>query len=215
MKPYILIFFLLVLGLNSCKEKEELPEPVEGKPVIFLEGQIDSFPFKLESGENATFGNAAAYRYIYPSSSDTFMIFYFSMNLVDDKKRVLQTFEITLNNHKEKPGIFEEDLNNTIKPGSYSYAYTDISSFPNYNFMPSQVTVSFIDYTSGYSYFSLPHWQGGLNKFKILSVKDEYRYGKHYKVAEVEFKIHLRCMSHAPQYYIPLSAKGFIAFGPA
>lgn len=211
MKPYILIFLLLVLGLNSCKKKEELPEPVEEKPALYLEGTINSIPFRLETGINATYGSTAAYKYINTSTKDTFQAFYYTLNIQDKKKNLVASLEIGVNNYKDRPsGVFETDLNNTIKKGDYNYDYFS-SMFPG----DINVSVKYTDYVSGDEYYSPLYFQGSQNKFKILSVKDEYRDGKHYKVVEVMFNAVLPCMYSSPQYYIPLSAKGVIAFGPA
>jgi len=209
MRFYTLIFFVLAVGFYSCSKTEVLPEAIEEEPVLYLRGIMDSRSFEMQAGKNATFGSATVYKAV--TSHDTLMSFSFRVDAVDDKKRPTYSFEVTVNNYNITTGKFDDDLNNTIQPGNYTYAKTD--SFPNYGFVPKQVIILYSDHTIGHDYYTLPKSQ--MTKFKILNVRDEYRNGNHYKIAQVEFDIVVtRCVGNwVTNYSIPIKANGDVAFG--
>jgi hypothetical protein len=174
MKLYFPILLVCLLALNACTKKE-LPQPVNGSSTIWMQCKMNNIPFEMNVGQNATYGTNISY------INNTYKQFIFRIDATDLKK----SFEVSINNYADTVGNNYNDLEQTIKPGDYSFIHT--SAFPFYSFIPNEVGVSYTDKGTKTSFYSMTCYQTSDSKFTITAVKDVVENGKRYKLAEVDF----------------------------
>lgn len=198
---YTIFVSLLLVGVSSCK-KNELPAAQEGKPTVWVEGKVNNIPFKYEAGENATYGYTIAHNI--DSQSRQYI---FRINAPELKK----SLEISINNGERQLGNVQDDLNKTIKPGSFKFIYSN--TFPTIPYKLNEIIFLYIDHSTNSKFYTIPYNQNSVNaEFKILSVSDKTYEGKHYKMAEISFHCRVKDPSTGLWYDIT-DGHGFIPFG--
>lgn len=199
MKYILTILLGLLLALSACK-KNELPQPVEEEPKIWLKGNSNGKPFEIKAGVNATYAASLTH------DLDTlFREFIFTITL----PKTRETLIFNLYDDYISSTSIKDILNATIKPDIFNYIYSEKLQF---NLAPKTVVVRYINDNLGQTYYSyLTAQPQPSSYFKILSVKDVEFEGKPFKLAEVSFSCLLRC---PPNWNIEMTdVHGFIPFG--
>lgn len=192
--------FLLV-GISSCT-KNELPDPIEGTPQVWIEGKVNGIPFKYEAGTNASYAYTIAHNIDSQSRQYIFRI---------NAPELQKSLEISINNGARQLGGVDEDLEKTIVPGSYKFIHSN--SFPYVPYRISEIILLYIDHTNQAKYYTVPYNQNSIGaEFKILSVTDKVHDGKHFKMAEISFHCRVKNPSNGFWYDIT-DGHGFIPFG--
>lgn len=198
---YIVLVVILSVGISSCK-KNELPPAKEGEPTVWVAGKVNGLPFKFEAGNNAVYANVVSHDI--DSQSRQYI---FKISAPDLKK----SLEISINNGVERLGGVQEDLDKTIKPGSFNYIYSN--TFPFVPYKLSEIILSYRDYATNQTFYTAPYSQNSVGaEFKILSVTDKMHNGKRYKMAEISFHCRVKNPSNGFWYDIT-EGHGFIPFG--
>ncbi|HYG15625.1 MAG TPA: hypothetical protein VEC12_07710 [Bacteroidia bacterium] len=201
MKPFIiLVLTILTMFLSGCKQND-IPEPVEETPAVWIECEINGMPFKMEAGENAVYATAIANDFDVNKRE-----YIFKMDALALKK----SFQISIYNYQHKLGDMYEDLDSTIKPGEGRFLYT--SMWPNFKPLPSRMFVIYEDLEKSLKYFTIPIYQGSSSYFEIVSVKDVVNEGKKFKMAEIRFSFELECPDNHWKLWVT-KGHGFIPFG--
>ncbi len=198
---YIAFISLLLTGISSCK-KNELPQAVDGKPTVWVEGYVNGVPFKYEAGTNASYANVIAHNI--DSQSRQYI---FKINAPDLNK----SLEISINNGARKLGTVQEDLDKTIQTGTYKFVHSN--SFPYVPYRTSEIILLYIDHNTQSKFYTVPYDQNSINsRFEIASVSDVMYNGKRYKVAEIFFHCRVKNPSNGFWYDIT-DGHGYIPFG--
>ena len=201
MRPYILLLFVLVLtSLAGCK-KNELPEPVQEIPAVWMDCKINGVKFEFKAGINAVYGSV--FNNIIDTAKGQFIF-----QLVSPEYH--KVIEVAINNFNEVNTTVAEDLAKTIQTKTYRYMYSN--TFPLLTYKPGEVQVYYGDKATGYDYYSAAYHQDSTRYFSITSVKDVVYHNKHYKLAEVSFS----CMVKTPynnKWYNITEGHGAIPFG--
>ena len=201
MKPFIiLVLTILTMFLSGCKQND-MPEPVEEKPAVWIECDLNGMPFKMESGENAVYSTAIANDFDLNKRE-----YVFKMDALALKK----SFQISIYNHQFKLGDLYEDMDSTIKPGGVRFLYT--GDWPRFNVLPSRMFMVYTDLEKSLKYFTIPVYQDSTFYFEIVSVKDVVNEGKRFKMAEIRFSCRLECPDNKWKLYVT-NGHGFIPFG--
>lgn len=199
-KLVLLLSFAFTLSFSGCTKKE-LPEPVEGKPQVWVECNINNVPFKFEVGENYTFGCPVV------RDGSGGMIRQFSTVIKSELHQ--KSIEFLINNHSLKLSSIKEDIEQSIKPGAYKFSYT--SQFP-YPYKLGEVIVNYKDLSNQNFYTSLAFPQVSVGHFEILSVKKVESDGFTYKLAEISFSCVAKNPANGHKYEVT-DGHGFIPFG--
>lgn len=201
MKPFTLIVLtILTTFITGCKQNE-MPEPVEGTPAVWIECEINGIPFKMEAGENAVYATAIANDFDVNKRE-----YIFKMDALALKK----SFQVSIYNYQFKLGDVYKDMDSTIQPGEIRFLYT--SGWPNFNALPSRMFVIYTDLEKSQKYYTIPVYQGIKSYFEIVSVKDVVNDGKKFKMAEIRFSFEVVCPDNQWKLYIT-NGHGFIPFG--
>lgn len=199
MKNIILLSIsLFLLGLSACK-KNDLPEPINSTPAIWLQAEVNGVPTRLESGENAFYTTTIS-RMI----SDNLREFVFYIEAPDLKKSV----KITIYSSKDTITPLEDDLNASITPRTYKFAYSNSAWYLCKN---SEVIITYYDHVTGRIYNTIPYNQEISGNFDIVSVTDREFEGITYKMAELNFNCHVK--DYQGNIYNITNGKGMIPFG--
>lgn len=200
-KILLIVPMLLLLIVSGCN-KQELPEPVEGKPQVWMECNINNAPIKFEVDAEMITGCAMV------KDGSNSMIRQFSTEIKSETHNV--SVEIIINNNNYELSSIEADLKSTVRSRPYKFSYT--SQFP-YPYKVGEVIINYRDLSNGHIYTSLAYPQLGSNgSFNIASIKEVESNGKKYLLAEVNFT----CKAKNPvtgKLYTITGGHGFIPFG--
>ncbi len=194
----LLSLFLILIGLSSCK-KNELPEPIEGSPVVWVQGELNTLPFKLEAGNEAAFINTTT-----NVINEYLREFVFTIESPALKK----SLQISIYSSQDTLTALPTDLENTIKPGIYKFAYSNSSIYMCKN---SEVVISYSELSTGHKFNTIPYDQDVSGNFEIVAVTDTMYQGTKYKMAEVRFNCNVK--DYLGQTYNITNGHGFIPFG--
>lgn len=201
MKPTIIILFVLIMLAQAGCKKNELPQPVQETPPVWMECKINGVKFEFKAGINA------AYASVFNNTIDT-VKGQFIFQLVSPEYH--KVIEVAINNYNSTSGNINHDLETTIQPRNYRFLYSN--NFPYVNFKPGEVQVYYGDKITGQNYYSGAYPQDSTRYFSITSVKDVEYNGKYYKLAEISFS----CMGRNPyngKKYDITEGRGAIPFG--
>lgn len=200
-KTLLILPLMLLLLISGCK-KQELPEPNEGKPQVWLSCSLNNTPLKFEVGEDFISGCPLI------KDGSNGMIRQFSTEIKSEQHNM--SIEIIINNSNYDVTSVEADLAATIRPRPFKFSYT--SQFP-YPYKIGEVIINYRNLNNGHIYTSLAYSQlGGNGSFEIVSVKEVESNGKTYLLAEVNFT----CKAKNPitgAMNVIANGKGFIPFG--
>lgn len=199
MKNTIILSLLLILtGLSSCK-KNELPQPTEGTPVIWVQGELNTIPFKLEAGNEAAFINTTT-----NVINEYLREFVFTIESPQLKK----SMQISIYSSQDTLTELSIDLERTIKTGNYKFAYSNSSIYMCKN---SEVVVTYSELNTGHKYNTIPYNQDFSGNFEIVAVTDTIYQGTKYKMAEIRFNCNVK--DYLGQSFNITNGHGYIPFG--
>ena len=194
----LLTLLLLLAGLSSCK-KNELPEPIEGTPVVWVQGELNTIPFKLEAGNEAAFINSTT-----NVINEYLREFVFTIESPTLKK----SLQISIYSSQDTLTALPLDLERTIRPGTYKFAYSNSSIYMCKN---SEVVITYSELNTGHKFNTIPYDQDISGNFEIVAVSDTVHQGTKYKMAEVRFNCNVK--DYLGQTYNITNGHGYIPFG--
>lgn len=189
---------LLLVGLSSCK-KNELPEPVASTPVVWVQGELNTIPFKLEAGNEAAFIHTTT-----NVINEYLREFVFTIESPALKK----SLQISIYSSQDTLTALTIDLERSIKPGIYKFAYSNSSIYMCKN---SEVVISYSELNTGHKFNTIPYDQDISGNFEIVAVSDTVHQGTKYKMAEVRFNCNVK--NYLGQTYNITNGHGYIPFG--
>jgi len=200
MKKTILLSLLVIIlmGLSACK-KNELPEPIEGTPVIWVNGELNALPFKLEAGNNSAFLTTTT-----NVINDYLREFVFTIESPELKKAL----QISIYSSQDTLTALPLDLERTIRPGIYKFAYANSSIYMCKN---NEIVLTYTDQNTGQKYNTIPYNQDVSGSFEIVTVTDTIHKGSLYKMAEIRFNCVVR--DSLGQTFSITNGHGFVPFG--
>lgn len=148
MKPFIIIVLtILTTFLAGCKQNE-LPEPVEETPSVWIECEVNGKPFKMEAGENAVYATSVANNIDSNHREYIFKI---------DAPSLKKSIQVSVYNYQNKLNSLDDDLDSTVKPGNFKFIYTNM--WPVFVVKPSHMVLIYQDYDKSLRYFSASVYQ--------------------------------------------------------
>lgn len=181
---FIFLTALAALVFPSC-EKQTLEPSINETPKIFFEAKFNGFPVRFEAGKD----NIIAESYITSSYDDSLITFNFTLKNYTNSYKYIH---LSVNNYVFPYKSKENDIDSTVKPGKYLYAYS--LSKPNNPKRLSEVILTCYSYYG--SVYSSVYFDQQYSNFEILHVKDTVvqlnRQSYRVKKADIEFYCTLR-----------------------
>jgi hypothetical protein len=103
-----------ILSLAACEKNTLEPSKTE-EPRLYFEALFNAVPFSYKAGEHTYLANA----YHLLNNHDSLLIYTFTIEDYLNSSR--SYIEISINNFKAPYINKDEDIDNTIKPGSFNY----------------------------------------------------------------------------------------------